>query len=216
MDYTLIRSNRKTLSVRVLPSGSVEVRAPFHFPKTRIEAFLAEKAGWIAEAQAKCHAISGRLAEGVRLPYLGEFYPLRLRENAPPGPQDGKLFLPLSPFAKDAEIRAAAEAFYRAEAKRLLPPLVERLAAALGVACRGVRVTGARTRWGSCSAKAGLNFSWRLMAAPPEEIELVAAHELCHLIHFNHSPTFYAALAGILPDWKARTEKLKDYRQLCW
>ncbi len=216
MDYTLIRSKRKTLTVRILPSGTVEVRAPLRLSRGKIEQFLAEKADWIAAAQSQCAALPARLAEGTRLPYLGEFYPLRLREHLPPGPREGKLPPPLSPFAGDAEIRAAAETFYRAEAKKLLPPLIERLAGQLGVECRGLRVTGAKTRWGSCSAKASLNFSWRLMAAPPEEIELVVAHELCHLLHFNHSPAFYAALAGILPDWKARTERLRDYRQLCW
>lgn len=215
MDYTLIRADRKTISVRVLPGGIVEVRAPRRLSKAQIEQFLAQKAQWIAQARAVSPP-PAHLVEGNRLPLLGEFYPLRLREALPAGIHDGKLTLPLTPFAREPEIRAAAEHFYRAQAKQMLPPLVERFSRALGVECKGVRITGAKTRWGSCSAKASLNFSWRLMAAPLPSIELVAAHEVCHLLHFDHSPAFYAALSGLLPDWKARNDTLKQFRQLCW
>ncbi|MGI5893319.1 MAG: M48 family metallopeptidase [Candidatus Merdivicinus sp.] len=216
MNYTLIRSKRKTLAVRILPGGIVEVRAPLRLSKLQIEQFLQQKADWIEANLMLSPPIPQHLGEGVRLPFLGTEYSLRLRENLPAGIYDGKLILPLSPFANDAEIRKAAENFYRQQAKLYIPPLIAQFSHKLGVECKGIRITGAKTRWGSCSAKSSLNFSWRLMAAPLASIEFVAAHELCHLLHFDHSAAFYSALAGILPDWKARHDTLKQFRQLCW
>lgn len=86
----------------------------------------------------------------------------------------------------------------------------------MGVSWEGLRVTGAKTRWGSCSAKGSVNFSWRLMAAPESCIDYVVVHELCHRLHFDHSPAFHAAVAAVFPDWKRRRDNLNQFRQLCW
>ena len=76
-----------------------------------------------------------------------------------------------------------------------------------------VRITSAKTRWGSGSAKGGLNFSWRLLCAPPEAMDYVVVHELAHLIEFNHSSRFWAIVEGILPDYKARRQSLKEVQE---
>ena len=73
----------------------------------------------------------------------------------------------------------------------------------------GITITAARTRFGSCSPKNRLCFSWRLMAYPEEAIDYVVVHELAHLVHRNHGPEFYALVASILPDHKQRRALLK-------
>ena len=103
--------------------------------------------------------------------------------------------------------------FYRKAAKALLPSAVERFAPLVGKAPQQVRITSAKTRWGSCSAKGGLNFSWRLLCAPPEAMDYVVVHELAHLIEFNHSSRFWAIVEGILPDYKARRQSLKEVQE---
>ncbi|MGR3434759.1 MAG: M48 family metallopeptidase, partial [Shimia sp.] len=60
-----------------------------------------------------------------------------------------------------------------------------------------------RSRWGSCSAAGGLNYSWRLVMAPPEVLDYVAAHEVAHLAQMNHSPRFWAEVAGLMPGYEA-------------
>jgi len=90
---------------------------------------------------------------------------------------------------------------------------VERFAPLVGKAPQQVRITSAKTRWGSCSAKGGLNFSWRLLCAPPEAMDYVVVHELAHLIEFNHSSRFWAIVEGILPDYKARRQSLKEVQE---
>ena len=80
----------------------------------------------------------------------------------------------------------------------------------MGLVPSGVKITSARTRFGSCSGKNGLCFSWRLMQYPPEAIDYVVVHELAHIRHHDHSPAFYALVGQYLPDWEARVKLLKE------
>ncbi len=104
---------------------------------------------------------------------------------------------------------AAFTAWYKAQARALIEERVRRLAAQHGFSYRQVRMTSARTRWGSCSAKGTLCFTWRLVMAPPECIDYVVVHELAHLRVANHSPAFWREVEAILPDYKARRKWLR-------
>ena len=94
-------------------------------------------------------------------------------------------------------------------ARREIPPLVEKYAAMMGVCPAGITITSARTRFGSCSGKNRLSFSWRLLRYPAETVEAVVVHELCHIRHKNHQKEFYILLRSVLPDYDERTEILK-------
>ena len=102
------------------------------------------------------------------------------------------------------------EIFLRQKARNLLPVLVNRYAAQMDVQPTGITITGARTRFGSCSPKNRLSFSFRLMDYPMEAIEYVVVHELAHILHKNHSAAFYAEIEKILPDWRTRNRLLKQ------
>ena len=102
------------------------------------------------------------------------------------------------------------EALLRKKARNLLPGLVNRYAVQMDVQPAGITITGARTRFGSCSPKNRLSFSFRLMDYPMEAIEYVVVHELAHILHKNHSAAFYAEIEKILPDWKTRNQLLKQ------
>ena len=97
----------------------------------------------------------------------------------------------------------------RRQAKAHLPQRVAYWAGVMGVRPTGIRITSARTRFGSCSGKNSLCFSLYLMAYPPEAIEYVVVHELAHIRHKNHSPAFYAEVERYLPDWRRRQALLK-------
>ncbi len=101
------------------------------------------------------------------------------------------------------------EARLQALAGQVLPPLVEHWAARMGVQYAGITITGARTRFGSCSPKNRLCFSFRLMDWPPAAVEYVVVHELAHIRQKNHGPAFYREIEAVLPDWKARAALLK-------
>ena len=103
-----------------------------------------------------------------------------------------------------AEIGALKE-----KARQVLPPKIAYYSEKMGLFPTGVRITSARTRYGSCSGKNRLSFSLYLMDCPPAAIEYVVVHELAHIRHHDHSPAFYAEVERYLPDWRARRELLK-------
>lgn len=94
-------------------------------------------------------------------------------------------------------------------AKTVLPEKAARYGAVMGLRPAGISITGAEKRFGSCSAKNRICFSWRLMQYPEEAIDYVVVHELAHILHKNHGREFYACVERVLPDWRARRELLK-------
>ena len=97
----------------------------------------------------------------------------------------------------------------RCMAKEILPKKTAYYAELMGLKYNSVRINGAKTRFGSCSAKKNISYSYRLMAYPEEAIDYVVVHELAHLVEMNHSPRFYNVIARVLPDYKARKRLLK-------
>ena len=101
---------------------------------------------------------------------------------------------------------------YRQEVKKTIYDRVAYWSDLTGLSCTGVRVTSARTRFGSCSGKNSLSFSLFLALAEPEELDYVVLHELCHTKEHNHSRRFYRLIEEYMPDWRARENKLKQIR----
>lgn len=96
-----------------------------------------------------------------------------------------------------------------AKARSILPGKVAHYAALMGVAPTRITITSAQTRFGSCSGKNALSFSWRLMAYPEEAIDYVVVHELAHIRHHDHSDAFYAFIASVMPDHRERRALLR-------
>lgn len=116
-----------------------------------------------------------------------------------------RLHLENGPFRP---LTAAEEDTLRRRAKEYLPGRVALFSRLMGLTPTGLKITGAQKRYGSCSGKNSLCFSFRLMLCPPEAIDLVVVHELAHIRHKNHSREFYDCIASILPDYIARRKLL--------
>ena len=95
-------------------------------------------------------------------------------------------------------------------AKEYLPMRVDYWSGIMGLTPTGLKITSARTRFGSCSGKNSICFSWRLMQYPREAIDYVVVHELAHIRHHDHSPAFYALIERYMPDWRERMKLLKE------
>ncbi len=111
--------------------------------------------------------------------------------------------------ALEAALTEPRVAALKTRAKAEIPPRVAYFAERMGVQPKSVRITSAKTRFGSCSGENGLCFSWRLMLYPPEAVDYVVVHELAHILEKNHAPAFYRLIAGVLPDYRARERLLK-------
>lgn len=112
------------------------------------------------------------------------------------------------PVLTEAELRRLAE-----QAAAILPARAAYYAPRVGVSYGRITIRSQRTRWGSCSSLGNLNFNCLLMLCPPEVIDYVVVHELCHRKEMNHSPRFWAEVERVLPDYRAARKWLKDEGQ---
>ncbi len=110
---------------------------------------------------------------------------------------------------KHPEPSPEKRAEYIALAQEILPRRLAHYSKIMDLSPSGVKITGAATRFGSCSAKNSLCFSWRLMQYPPEAIDYVVVHELAHIRHKNHGKEFYTLIASVLEDYKDRARLLR-------
>lgn len=211
VDYTLIRARRRTAAIQIQKDGQVVVRAPMRLPKKEIERFLQEKESWILAQQQRMRQRQQRreqfaLSDG-RLPLLGKFFPLEQTDSAKPSYQDGVFCLPRG---GEEQLRQQAQLLYRQIAREELTRRVAFYAPKLGVQPTGLRINGAKGRWGSCSGKNSLNFSWRLMLAPEHCVNYVVVHELCHILHHDHSAAFWREVERFFPDWRECRRQLAE------
>ncbi len=185
VSYVLRRNpRRKNLSLVVPEDGTLEVRVPLRCPEAEIQRVLEQKAGWILQAMER----------------------QRLRKERKEAESSHR-----TPEEEQERLRAAAAGFR--------PLLLESIARYLPQLPAGHRritrisVRNQKTRWGSCSAKGSLSFNVRLYYAPRECLDYVVVHELCHLVHMNHSAAFWREVERILPDYRRRRRWLRDNGQ---
>lgn len=207
----LVRSRRKTLSLIVESDGTLTVRAPLRMKEADIRRFIEAKADWIKQKQARAQeeALPSRqYVDGETFLYLGREILLRIIPNGRPALVMDRVFKLTRSARPQAE--SCFEAWYKKQARAVLSERVEYFAKLHGFRVGKIRISSARTRWGSCSSKETLSFTWRLVMAPLEVIDYVVVHELCHLNEMNHSRTFWARVEAILPNYKACRKWLKD------
>ena len=209
--YRLIRSARRTLAIEIDGMGALVVRAPARMPLHEIEAFLAQKAAWIASKQALAAARAQSrelpaLARGAALAYLGGELCLRFCDTPIGIDYHGALLLPAR-----GDPAAQALAWRARRAAEWLPPRIRLWAERMALAPATFAVTNAHTRWGSMSGKRSLRLNAALMHCPAELIDYVIVHELGHIAHPDHSPAFHAHVARYLPDAAVRRERLKAF-----
>lgn len=207
----LVRSKRKTLSLVIETDGTLTVRAPMRMRESDIRYFIEAKQEWIKRQQAKVlkDAVTPRqYVDGECFLYLGKEIALRI---VPDGKSalvmDGvfKLTKPAWPQAQ-----SVFETWYKKQARKVITERVQFYARKYGFKVEKIRISSARTRWGSYSSKGTLSFTWRLVMAPLEIIDYVVVHELCHSKELNHSRAFWAQVESILPDYKRRRKWLKE------
>jgi len=106
------------------------------------------------------------------------------------------------------------EAAYKQQAKAYLQQKCRHFSEVMGVRHGEVRISGAKTRWGSCSRKGTINFTYRLMFVPEELADYVVVHELAHLKEMNHSGRFWSVVEQVMPDYRARRKKLREFEKI--
>jgi predicted metal-dependent hydrolase len=220
--YVLRRSPRaRRLRVTVHPDRGVVVSLPvaarrgWGRPDAVVDRFLAEREDWIRGHLERQEATRARLDDrphvddGRLVSYLGEPHRIRV-VPAPPGVRSTRVSrvgaeagdeLVVERVGRDRrDTGDVLEAWFRVRARAALDEAIARHAPGLGVVPKSITIRDTTSRWGSCSRRGALSFSWRLVLAPPAALDAVAAHELCHLRVFGHSPAFWGLLESRVPD----------------
>lgn len=221
MQYQLIRSKRKTLSISFDKEANVVVKAPYWVSKHQIELLVKEKEDWIEATGKRLRNTREKeqkerlqLNSGDSLFFLGEELVLTvIREERKTGRakrvQDRLLLW--VPYDADYEFRRfLIEKWYRKQAAELLPKKAEKFAERLNVRYKGIAIKDQKSRFGSCSSRGNLNFNFRILMAPEKVCDYVIWHELCHLVHMNHSEQFWQLVASVCPEYKVYKQWLKD------
>jgi predicted metal-dependent hydrolase len=214
----IIRSKRRTLSLEITSDAHLIVRAPLRASLDTIYQIVEKKRSWIIEKQETAKEKSHfkkkhQFIEGEEFLYLGNLCRLHISLNAAvPLTFDGTEFILAQSFQSQA--KQLFEKWYTRQAYIMIVPRVRFYAGEASQKYSSISITGAKTRWGSCSFKKNLNFSWRLMMAPVDKIDYVVAHEVAHLEELNHSSRFWNKVKSLMPDYKARQQWFRNNQHL--
>ena len=211
------RSRRRSMALQV-DARQVRLALPWEVRPDQVRAFLYGHGEWLASRLKALRETRDsrafRLQDGAVLPVLGrecrvrlhalpQVEPLEAWQQAGDGTE--ALHLLDGPGARKALVKCLQA--------RALPFFRQRVAvycARLGVSVPPVRLSSARTRWGSCSTRSGIRLHWRLVHLSPELIDYVVAHEVAHLLEMNHSPRFWSVVASLYPDWQTARKALRE------
>ncbi len=204
---TLRRSARaKRISLRVSGlDGRVTLTLPRHVPEHEALEFAHEKAGWLRRqlGQRPDHLV---VSYGVELPVEGRSLRITPGAGRLVHESGDKVIVPGTPD----RVATRVQAYLKIRARDRLAAASDHFAALLGREYTRLTLRDTRSRWGSCSARGALNYSWRLIMAPPEVLRYVAAHEVAHLDEMNHSPAFWALTGKLMPDYHAPRRWLQE------
>lgn len=210
--YQIVRSRRKTISIIVHRDGRVVVRAPLHLSERAIRNLVEGKKDWVASRQAEFarkQIPARRFIPGETFLYQGQSFPLVITDVQRPALRLTTQFELSRSYLSRA--RQVFERWYRLQAAQVIGERVVLFAAQFNLRYQSVRIGAARTRWGSCSNKGTLNFTWRLVMAPLDVVDYVVVHELAHLLVPNHSAAFWRQVESMLPNYRACRDWLKQH-----
>jgi predicted metal-dependent hydrolase len=201
MQYTLVRSSRRTLAIQIHPERGVLIRAPRLVSERRIEKFLKEKEAWVKKHIAKIEKRKTQTDSPTTPKFLGK---------------------PLAqPTLKSFTTKKQLESWYKAQALPHLTKRTEHFTKLLAQNYKpliprkaptptAIHIRAYKSRWGTCHANNSITYNWRIIMAPPSIVDYLVAHEVTHFIHKNHQKRFHALLAKILPDYKKHRKWLRD------
>jgi predicted metal-dependent hydrolase len=211
----LIRSKRRTIALIIERDGSFTVRAPMRAPHAAIETFIQQKADWITRTRENMKSTPGeptlrkQYTDGEKFLLLGSSFDLKLV-----GLQKHSLHFDNGFTLSRAEQTNGEQVFtrwYKERALEIISERVKQYSQQYNFTPRQVKISSAKTRWGSCSSSGVLNFTWRLVMAPLDVIDYVVVHELVHLRVKDHSSKFWKAVEAIYPEYKKQRKWLREH-----
>ena len=213
----IIRSAKRKTSAIKIQKGKVFVMVPERLAMATIETLVVNKSRWIKEKlaiQKEIIAIKPKeYVSGESFSYLGKDHPLKTEAGRYPVIKLHQDELVVSVRDKTADnagtIKQLLIKWYKQQAESELRDKTELFSRIIGVNPSSVTIKTFKSRWGSCSITGGIQYNWKLIIAPDRIVKYVVIHELCHILHHNHSPAFWNAVAKYCHDYRDCSAWLK-------
>ncbi len=218
IQFQVIFRKRKSMTILVEAPDKVTAIVPIRTSQAVIMEKVQAKASWIIKKleyfkNFQQSHIPKEFVDGESFLYMGEDYQLQVEQDISLGRPEvklkqGRLYV-CTPTRDKKTIESALEGWYRQRAKEEIQERINYYKQKISKDFNRVLIKDQKKRWGSCSSKGNLNFNWRIVMAPLTVMDYVIIHEMCHLVHLNHSKDFWNLVAEINPDYKNQKEWLK-------
>ncbi len=226
--YKLKRTRRRSIGLRIDERG-LSVNIPMRASEKWLSNVLQDKAQWVinqlSKWQSENRAIAtgqiAKLCDGQTIPFMGETLTVRFVTSlfdTPPQRRTTELLVYVTDIAthdlntktaSDVHAEDALSQWYKVSAENIFKERVALYAAPMNVVPRAIKLSTARTQWGSCTTHGMLRFNWQLIKMPLPLIDYVVVHELAHLIQMNHSQAFWREVEKICPDYLQHRKALR-------
>lgn len=207
----VITSKRKTLALQFLHDGTLVVKAPLRTPQFMINAFVHQHRDWIEKhtekVQQRQRLKKHEYKEGEIFLYVGQEVVLTIGSYKEISVSSGKLLFPSHLVFR---IQKELHTWYIHKAKELITSQVERYAKEMKTTYKLIAFSDTKSQWGRCTSDNRLQFSWRLIMAPPLTLNYVVIHELAHTMEKNHSRSFWSKVRLFNPSFRQQIQWLKD------
>lgn len=213
LSLTVIRSQRKTLCMRIADDGRAEVLAPRRISDKQLRETVAP---YVGKLKCRREEVLERMESrkefaptyGDSMRFLGEERIIKAGEDGYVKYDELGFYVPQG--LDSEQVRDAVIRIYKLAAKEYLTERVAELAPLLGCDVKAVKINSAVSHWASCSRRDTLNFSWYCVMAKPDAVDYIIIHELCHMYEFNHSARFWALVQQYCPNYKKHRTYLKE------
>lgn len=219
IEFALEYRTRKTMEIRVEPPNIINVVAPVNTPEAVVIEKVKSKSSWIVQKlfelkNMEYRKIKREFVNGESFMYLGRNYSLQIIDDDQIKKPEVKLyrgkFYVLANTREEQIIKKAMETWYRKKALEKIKEKVQYYQPYFAEKPANIKVKEQKKRWASCTSKNELLFNWRCVMAPSPVLDYIVVHEMCHMVHRNHSKEFWNLLSSIIPDYKIRKEWLKN------
>lgn len=216
--FTLKRTpRRRSIGLRIDHHG-LTVNMPLDTPEQWLHSVLQDKAHWVVNKLEGWQArkpVPALWQDGQSISFLGKPVFLRIVISlfaTPPLFRDGQLLVHVTDTTSEALTGQIVMQWYQGEARNLFRKRIAHYAPLLGVTPHMVKLSSARTQWGSCTAKGVVRLHWQLIKMPQHLIDYVIVHELAHLIEMNHSAAFWQVVETACPDYARQRSELRQWQ----
>lgn len=219
IEFEVEYRNRKTLEIGIKPPDNIKVLAPKYTSEEEILRVVKSKARWITKKlfefkDIKYRKIEKEYVNGESFMYLGRNYSLNIIINKDMKKPIVKLyrgkFIIETPSNNQILLKSAMEEWYRKKTLEKVEKKIKYYKEYFDVSPNLIKVKEQKKRWASCSSNRNLMFNWRCAMAPSGVIDYVVVHEMCHMIHLNHSREFWQLVGNIMPNYKDKKEWLRN------